>query len=258
LSKTNLGLPFEYQQYPEYFDAMNIDASTAQKNALIERILKKCKVHTVLDMTCGTGSQVFYLANKGYQVLGSDFSPELLKQARKKSRHEKMQIKFIDGDMRNIKINKKFDAVITIFNAIGHLTKAGFEKSLKNIHHHLNDNGVYIFDILNPNAMTDKVVADLSCHRQYKIKDSQIFASQCSTLDKKNGQLTSYNQCMIQHKNNKPTLFNEHYTMQIYAAKELKNILSRNGFELVLQYDMHNGNKATEKTLSVLTIARKI
>jgi 2-polyprenyl-3-methyl-5-hydroxy-6-metoxy-1,4-benzoquinol methylase len=32
-------------------------------------------------MTCGTGSQVFYLADRGYEVIGSDFSPALIEQA---------------------------------------------------------------------------------------------------------------------------------------------------------------------------------
>jgi SAM-dependent methyltransferase len=48
-----------------------------------------------------------------------------------------------------------FDAVITIFNAVGHLTKSGFEKAIRNIHRNLNAGGIYVFDILNLEAMTD-------------------------------------------------------------------------------------------------------
>nr|WP_106331215.1 class I SAM-dependent methyltransferase [Legionella pneumophila] len=73
-----LGLPLEYQKMPEYFDAHNINEETETKNALIEKLLRKQNVKSVLDMTCGTGSQVFYLAKRGYDVVGSDFSPSLL------------------------------------------------------------------------------------------------------------------------------------------------------------------------------------
>jgi cyclopropane fatty-acyl-phospholipid synthase-like methyltransferase len=66
------GLPLEYQQMPEYFDAHNISDETETKNALIEKLLREKKVKTVLDMTCGTGSQVFYLADRGYEVVGSE------------------------------------------------------------------------------------------------------------------------------------------------------------------------------------------
>jgi len=34
-----LGLPLEYQQMPEYFDAHNISEQTEVKNALIEKLL---------------------------------------------------------------------------------------------------------------------------------------------------------------------------------------------------------------------------
>ena len=36
-----LGLPFEYQQMPEYFDAHNVSKETESKNALIEKLLKE-------------------------------------------------------------------------------------------------------------------------------------------------------------------------------------------------------------------------
>ena len=115
-----LGLPIEYQQLPEYFDSHNINEQTDAKNALVERLLKEQKVKTVLDMTCGTGSQMFYLAVRGYEVVGSDFSPALLDRARSKAKEMNRNIIFIDGDIRKVNAGK-FDAVITIFNAIGHL-----------------------------------------------------------------------------------------------------------------------------------------
>jgi ubiquinone/menaquinone biosynthesis C-methylase UbiE len=98
----NLGLPLEYQQMPEYFDAHNVSEETDAKNAVVERLLKEQKVKTVLDMTCGTGSQVFYLHERGYKVKGSDFSPALLEQARRKAKEFDLDIDFIDGDMREL------------------------------------------------------------------------------------------------------------------------------------------------------------
>jgi ubiquinone/menaquinone biosynthesis C-methylase UbiE len=102
--KHKLGLPLEYQQMPEYFDAHNISEQTEAKNALIEKLLKEQNVKSVLDMTCGTGSQVFYLAERGLDVIGSDFSPALLDIARAKTKEMHRKITFIDGDIRNLKI----------------------------------------------------------------------------------------------------------------------------------------------------------
>lgn len=256
MTKSKLGLPPEYKKHPEYFDAFNIGDDTDAKNSVIERLLKEQKVKTVLDMTCGTGSQVFYLLKAGYQVTGSDFSPALLKQARAKAKKAKIDVKFIDGDIRTIRIGK-FDSVISIFNAVGHLTKAGFEKAMRNIHRNLNDGGIYIFDILNLEAMTDKVVADFSYHIHAKHKDSQIHGVQCSMIDKLHGRLISYNHDIMQIGAEKPTFSVSKCELQIYAAKELQEMLKRNGFEALGQYDMDGSKFINDESISMLTVAKK-
>lgn len=50
--------PSHYNKEAESYDAFK-EASSKPVNQLIEAILKKHKVRTVLDLTCGTGSQVF-------------------------------------------------------------------------------------------------------------------------------------------------------------------------------------------------------
>ena len=179
MRKGRLGLPLEYKRRPEYFEAHNIGDDTNAKNGVIEKLLKTHKVRTVLDLTCGTGSQVFFLAKHGYEVTGADFSPALLERARKRAQNEKKDIRFIDGDMRTLKVGA-FDAIITIFNAVGHLTKAGFEKAMRNICQNLKEGGIYVFDILNLEAMTDRAVVDLAMHVSKKVGDSQIYQIQCS------------------------------------------------------------------------------
>lgn len=256
MTKSKLGLPPEYKKQPEYFDAFNINEDTNAKNSVIEKLLKEQKVKTVLDLTCGTGSQVFHLMKKGYKVTGTDFSPELLKIARQKAKQAKINVKFIDGDMRSIKVGK-FDAAITIFNAVGHLTKSGFEKAMRNINSNLNDGGIYVFDILNLDAMTDKVVAGFSYHIHAKHKDSQLHAVQCSTVNRMNGRLISYNYDITQKSAGEPKSSKSKCELQIYTAKELQEMLARNGFETIGQYDMDGSKFLKSKSTSILTVARK-
>ena len=251
-----LGLPIEYKKLPEYFDAHNISDDTDVKNSIIEKLLRKQKVNTVLDLTCGTGSQVFFLTKYGYKVIGSDFSPALLEIARKKALKEKLDIKFIDGDMRTLNIGQ-FDAVITIFNAIGHLTKADFEKAIRNIYKNLKFGGVYIFDIFNLQAMTDAVVHDLRMDLKKTINNTQIHNIQYSIIDRINGFLTSYDSLTIQKNAKILEKFKNEFTLQIYTAKELQNMLIKNGFEIVGQYGMDGAEFLEEKTLNILTVAKK-
>lgn len=257
MAQSKLGLPPEYRKHPEYFDAFNMNEGTDAKNAVIERLLKEQKVKTVLDMTCGTGSQVFYLLKHGYQVTGSDFSPALLDIARKKAEQVGSDVSFIDGDIRVLKVGK-FDAVISIFNAVGHLTRAGFEKAMRNIHRNLNSGGVYVFDILNLQALTDEVVADFSYHIHAKHKDSQLHGVQCSMVDKARGRLLSYNYDIMQKGAGMPTHSRSKCELQIYTAAELQSMLKRNGFEVLEHYDMDGAKFIPDKSLSILTVARKV
>lgn len=83
-------------------------------------------------MTCGTGSQVFYLAARGYNVRGSDLCSNLIAQAKLKAKKSNLDIPLGVGDIRTAQ-QGKFDAVISIFSAIGHLNRSDFEVALKNI-----------------------------------------------------------------------------------------------------------------------------
>lgn len=42
-----------------------------------------------------------------------------------------------------------FDACITMLNAIGHVRKNDFKKTMQNIYNNLKNGGIYVFDIFN-------------------------------------------------------------------------------------------------------------
>lgn len=255
----DLGLPIFYQEYPEYFDTPSNIYYTNEKNAVIEQLLQACGVKTVLDMACGTGSQVFYLTKRGYTVIGSDFSPGLLKLARDKARKQNIDLQFIDGDMRTLQAGK-FDSVITIDNAIGHLIKSDFEIAVRNIYENLNDHAFYIFDILNLEAMTDDIVksdSERMTDKRITNDGTTIFNVRQSAIDRNNGQLISENNFTIQTQE-KETKIRNRCTLQIYTMKELRTILSQNGFQVVEQYksDAYTFKKS-DSGYSIITIAKK-
>ncbi len=247
----------EYNKLSEFFDAWNINDDTDNKNALIENILKQEGVKSVLDMTCGTGSQAFFLKKLGYDVVGTDLSKKLIKIAKDKAKVKDEEIEFIAGDIRKIKLNRSFDSVITIFNAVGHLSQDGFEKAVQNINNHLKTGGIYVFDIFNLDAMTDEVIKDFACYVHKNVGEYQFLSTQCSTIDKEKGLLTSYDVHMIQKNAEKPKVFRNSFALQIYTAENLQKILNKNGFDVVAYYDMDGNPFIKEKSLSILTIAKK-
>jgi len=256
MKQKDFGLPPEYQKQPEYFDAFNVSDDTDEKNRIIENILRKHLVHTVLDLTCGTGSQVFWLTKYGFKVVGSDFSPDLLKQARAKAVKQDLNVDFIDGDMRTLQAGT-FDAVITIFNAVGHLTKDDFKVAIKNIYDNLKDGGLYVFDIFNLDAMTDTVVQNLAMDVRKQVGDTAIHLVQNSTLDRATGQLTSVNDYTTQKGTDAPVHFTDAFTLQLYIAKELQEMFEELGFVIVDLYDMNGSTFVAATSLNILMVVQK-
>lgn len=256
VEKNELGLPLEYKKLPEFFDAHNMTNKTEITNRVIEKLLRKHDIRTVLDFSCGTGSQVFFLNKFGYKITGVDFSSSLLEIARKKSLRENLSVNFLDGDMRKLEVGK-FDAVITIFNAIGHLTKIDFNKTLKNIYKNLNDEGLYLFDIFNLEAMTDTAVNNLAMDYKKTVKDNQVHHTQHSTINKDKGLITSYDNYIIDKIGGSVKRINNKFTLQIYKAKELRLMLAENGFKTLGQYGIDGSEFKEYKTINILTLAQK-
>ena len=259
MKSEELGLPIEYQQYPEYFDIPSNAHNANEKNKVIEKLLGKYKAKTVLDMACGTGSQVFHLVKLGYQVTGSDFSPRLLDIARNKALEKNAAVQFIDGDMRKVQLGQ-FDAVITIDNAIGHLVKDDFNIAIKNIYDNLKNGGIYIFDILNLDAMTDEVIeADSKkmTGESVTTDGTAIHNARRTTIDRDNGYLTSDEMIIVQKDGQQKKIKNQ-CSLKIYTMIELKKMLSKNGFKVVEQrkidaYTFHQDDAG----YSILTVAEK-
>ena len=186
-------------------------------NRTLTRILRNHGARSILDLACGTGSQVFWLAGRGFRVTGCDISPAMLRIARNKSRKADLRL----GDMRTFR-DGTFDGAVTISNAVGHLTRRDFERAMRNIRANLTPSGLYVFDIYNLEwvkkhleRLTIDWIGKSVRHVQY------------STLDRK-GVLTSFTTVMKRTGDARIAV-----TLQLYSADELRGMLKKNGFRRV-------------------------
>jgi hypothetical protein len=76
-------------------------------------------------------------------------------------------------------------------------------------------------------------------------------------LDSKNGIMKSNQKTYVQEGNNQPKLFKERWDLKIYTSSQLKEILEKNGFEVVKFLNIDGGKFDKNKSLFILTIAKK-
>lgn len=130
-----------------------------QEVSLIQPILDKYNVKTVLDCSCGSGLQAIGLTKNGFTVDGCDISQSMIDKAYDLCRRENFNIVFKKCDFRELEsaYNNKFDAVISWGNSIPHMmTEADILKALSSIYSRINDGGIALFDMRNYDVMLEK------------------------------------------------------------------------------------------------------
>jgi len=106
----------------------------------------------VLELACGTGRIAIPIAKKGISVVGLDFSAKMLEQAKRNSKENNVEIKWIEADMTNFNLSRKFSVIIMPAAAMNWvLENRSIKKCLTCVKEHLKQDGRFIFNVFNPN-----------------------------------------------------------------------------------------------------------
>src|SRR5215468_9042236 len=91
--------PFYRLIYPDW------DASVQRQSFELDSVIREVwggRVKTILDATCGVGTQALGLAGLGYDVTASDISPTSLDRAKEEATRRNLSIKFGLADLRTL------------------------------------------------------------------------------------------------------------------------------------------------------------
>lgn len=109
----------------------------------------------ILELACGTGRLTIPMAETGRPVTGVDIAPGMLAQASKKCAalppEQQANLRFVAGDMRNVRLGERFEAVILAFNTLMHMTEdEDLRATLETAREHLSDTGRFHLDLHTP------------------------------------------------------------------------------------------------------------
>lgn len=115
----------------------------------LELLDKYTSQGTLLDIGCGTGTLSIEFAKRNYQVTATDLSEEMLQIARYRAFQNDILMDIFVYDMLD-PIGNQYDTVIASMDVINHLTDLeDVQFGLTNIYDALNQNGIFIFDVLS-------------------------------------------------------------------------------------------------------------
>ena len=114
---------------------------------------------SVLDCSCGIGTQALSLAHLGYAVTGTDLSPKAVERARREADLHGVDVTLAVADMRSIDtvVRRTFDAVISCDNSLPHLlTDKDLTQALASIRRCLEPGGLFLASLRDYDQLAEE------------------------------------------------------------------------------------------------------
>ena len=105
----------------------------------------------VVDVACGTGAVLLYLAERGIEIDGTDLSAEMCKVAAAKADAMDLRLNIIPADMTAFSSGRKYSLAIIARSGFMHLpTQALQEAALRNLREQLLPGGILTLNTFDP------------------------------------------------------------------------------------------------------------
>ncbi|BAZ22583.1 putative methyltransferase [Kalymmatonema gypsitolerans NIES-4073] len=166
-----------FGNYARYYNLLYRDKNYTGEAQFVHQLLQSHAPHTksILDLGCGTGTHALLLAKEGYKVNGVDLSADMLHQASDRLSQLPTELasrlEFSQGDIRTVRLDKQFDAVIALFHVISYqTTNEDLQAAFATVKAHLKPGGIFIFDVWYGPA----VLSDRPTIRVKRLEDEEI------------------------------------------------------------------------------------
>lgn len=153
-----------FGNYARYYDLLYRDKDYAPEAAFVLALIREHCPNTksLLDLGCGTGAHAQRLAESGVSVHGVDRSASMLERAQVRQRTLPPEVAgkldFSQGDVREVRLGKTFDGVISLFHVLSYQTRnEDIRDTFVTAREHLKPNGAFVFDCwYGPAVLTDR------------------------------------------------------------------------------------------------------
>ncbi len=185
----------------------------------------------VLELACGTGVLSIPIAKDGYDVTGLDLSNDMLLQARNKAEGVS-NLQFLNGNMSDFSIGKKFKTIFAAFNSVCHLHSYHEIKGMINcVKKHLSNDGIFVFDCFIP---------DFNILSRDKNKRYPVFEGNGLSITETNeyDPIEQVNHIKWYHEYGNQKWI-EDLDMRMFYPQETQNYLISNGMTIIEKYGNH-------------------
>ena len=207
----------------------------------------------VLDLGCGTGTMTEILASKGFDMIGADYSEEMLEIAMEKRAKSGHDILYLLQDMREFELYGTVGAVVSVCDSVNYITEEDeLEEVFRLVNNYLDPKGVFIFDFKTlynyQTVLGDRTIAE-------KREECSFIWDNYYYEDEK---INEYELTLfIQEEEDVYRKFEEIHYQRAYTLEDMIRLVKASGLEFVTAYDAFTKNAPHEKSERIYIIARE-
>ncbi len=231
--------------YLKYFLLNQSEETTEKQARLIERFAEKGS--KILDAGCGIGRHSVKLGEKGYSVVGIDFSPLYVEYAKKEAQRKKLNnVSFRVEDVRKISYVNEFDLIINMWSSFGYFDDETNLEVLKRFYRALKNKGKIIIDIENRDYILKYFI------RETFREKGDLFILERRRFHPLTSIVTTH-RYIIGKSVRKDYLRN----IRIYSATEMINLFKLANLKTIEILGDYNGEKFGENSKRIIIIGQK-
>jgi len=218
-----------YRSLAECYDQLNSSVGYEKWVDYLESHFRRCgkKIHSIIDLACGTGTISGIFAERGYEVVGVDASSEMLAQAVRKTDGMENRPVFIQQNIVELDLYGTADAAVCCLDSVNYiLNPDDLQKCFARIALFINPGGIFIFDIntkakfqrLSGHCFVDEAEGVFCSWRAFYSEKQRRSAFEMDLFFEQDG---------VWHRTQEDHIERE------YSPEELRIMLSKAGFEKI-------------------------
>ena len=224
-----------YSEFANVYDLFMEDTPYEVWYDFIKKCLEeqKTKVESVCELGCGTGQMAMLFAKEGKEVIGIDYSPEMLMVAQDHAYDENLSILYSMQDMSEFELEGQVDLIISCCDSINYLVEEeDVQQTFHQVKKFLKDEGLFIFDMNTAykyqEVLGDQIFADQTEDAAY------IWENFYDEETKINEYEVSF---FIKGQDGKYERSVENHYQKAYSIEAVKRMLSAAGLQMIASYD---------------------
>lgn len=243
-----------YSAFAAVYDELMKPAGYKERADYLIKILSSYGIcdGLLLDLACGTGELSVELSKRGFEVIGTDASADMLCEAQTKAYEASQNILFLCQRMEETDLYGTVRAIVCTLDSINHLesTEALFQtfSRLKNF---IDPGGIMIFDV---NTVFKH--REILGNNTFVYDEKGVYCVWRNSLHS-DGRTVSFNLDFFVREGAKYERFGESFKEIAFTDKELTAACEQNGFGVLARYNENTFDEINENTQRAVYVIRR-